>query len=156
MATFSSDTQNFGYPMNKGKDIFDLSQRFYFEAAHTLNRSYETEGSLRIHGHTYEAEVTISGSPDMTSGMIVDLTLLRMEIERVRLMLDHRFLDEVKELGPATLENLTFFIHNQMKSNFPNLSQVIVERRLSGDKCTYRCNNTANNNIKPISDIHNK
>ena len=124
--------------MNTRTNIFDLSQRFYFECAHTLHRSYETEGSLRIHGHTYEAEVTVSGPQDPTTGMIVDLALLRKEIERVRSMLDHRFLDEVKDLGPATLENLTVYIRNQMETTFPNLTSVMVERRASGDRCLLR------------------
>jgi 6-pyruvoyltetrahydropterin/6-carboxytetrahydropterin synthase len=126
--------------MNPPTNVFELSQRFYFEAAHTLHRSNETEGSLRIHGHTYEAEVTVSGSSDPVTGMIVDLALLRKEIERVRSMLDHRLLDEVKELGPATLENLTVFIRNQMKITFPNLTSVMVERRASGDRCVLRWN----------------
>ena len=95
MATFSSDTQDIGNPMTQTNDIFDLSQRFYFEAAHTLHRSYEGEESLRIHGHTYEAEVTVSGRQDQKSGMIVDLAQLLNEIERVRKMLDHRFLDDI-------------------------------------------------------------
>ena len=124
--------------MNTVTNVFELSQRFYFEAAHTLHRSYETEGSLRIHGHTYEAEVTVSGSSDPVTGMIVDLALLRREIERVRAMLDHRFLDEIEELGPATLENLTVFIKNQMQYTFNNLSSVMVERRASGDRCVLR------------------
>ena len=126
--------------MNPPTNVFELSQRFYFEAAHTLHRSNETEGSLRIHGHTYEAEVTVSGSSDPVTGMIVDLALLRKEIGRVRSMLDHRLLDEVKELGPATLENLTVFIRNQMKITFPNLTSVMVERRASGDRCVLRWN----------------
>lgn len=124
--------------MNKSNDIFDLTQRFYFEAAHTLHRSYEAKGSLRIHGHTYEAEVTVSGYPDAESGMVVDLAQLLNEIERVRKMLDHRFLDDVEGLGPATLENLTVFIRNQMSTTFPNLSSVMVERRVSGDRCLLR------------------
>ena len=70
--------------------VCELSQRFYFEAAHTLNRGIETESSRRIHGHTYEAEVTVAGQPDATSGMLIDLGYLRSEITRVREMLDHR------------------------------------------------------------------
>jgi 6-pyruvoyltetrahydropterin/6-carboxytetrahydropterin synthase len=139
METVSTNTQNFGNPMKTSIDIFDLSQRFYFEAAHTLHRTYETEGSLRIHGHTYEAEVTVSGLPNPESGMIVDLTNLRNEIERVKSLLDHQFLDEVEGLGPATLENLSLFIRNQMLNIFPNLSSVMVERRASGDRCLLRC-----------------
>jgi len=125
--------------MNSLGNVFDLSQRFYFEAAHTLRRNYEAEGSIRIHGHTYEAEVTISGSIDPVTGMVADLGLLKEEIDRVRSMLDHRFLDEIEELGPATLENLTVFIRNQMRNRFSNLTAVMVERRVSGDRCVLRC-----------------
>ena len=38
---------------------FTLSQRFFFDAAHTLQREIEAEGSRRIHGHTYHAEVSV-------------------------------------------------------------------------------------------------
>ena len=99
--------------------VCELSQRFYFEAAHTLHRSIETEGSLRIHGHTYEAEVTLQGQPDPETGMLIDLAHLRQEIARVREMLDHRFLDEVDDLGPATLENLCAFLRRHLQVSLP-------------------------------------
>ena len=57
--------------MSQINKIFELSQKFYFEAAHTLNRSYESEGSKKIHGHTYHAEITITGTPEIDSGMIL-------------------------------------------------------------------------------------
>jgi 6-pyruvoyltetrahydropterin/6-carboxytetrahydropterin synthase len=117
---------------------YELSQRFYFEAAHTLKRSIETEGSLRIHGHTYEAEVTVSGYADPNTGMLVDLGYLRQQVARVREMLDHHFLDEIELLGPATLENLCGFIRNQLKPTLPQLSSVLVERKASGDRCVLR------------------
>ncbi len=117
---------------------YELSQRFFFEAAHTLNRRIETEGSLRIHGHTYEAEVTVVGQPDPTSGMLIDLGYLRGEITRVKEMLDHRFLDEVQGLGSATIENLCAFIRAQMEDSVPGLCAVMIERRASGDRCVLR------------------
>lgn len=116
--------------------LFHLSQRFYFEAAHTLTREHEAEGSSRIHGHTYEAEVTIEGVPDPNNGMILDLAILRDEIRRIRELLDHRFLDDVEGLGPATLENLTVFIKEQMIVKVSTIKMIMVERRASGDKCT--------------------
>ncbi|WP_222935237.1 6-carboxytetrahydropterin synthase [Pseudomonas fluorescens] len=118
--------------------ICELSQRFYFEAAHTLNRGIETESSRRIHGHTYEAEVTVAGQPDANSGMLIDLGYLRSEIARVREMLDHRLLDEVEDLGPATIENLCAFIRKQLENSVTSLCAVMVERRLSGDRCVLR------------------
>lgn len=123
---------------SNSKTVCELSQRFFFEAAHTLHRSIETEGSLRIHGHTYEAEVTVSGVPDSVSGMLVDLSYLRSEIARVRDLLDHRFLDEVPGLGPATIENLCAFIRLQLEKSVPNLCAVMIERRASGDRCVLR------------------
>lgn len=123
---------------SNSRTVCELSQRFFFEAAHTLHRSIETEGSLRIHGHTYEAEVTVSGVPDAVSGMLVDLSYLRSEIARVRDLLDHRFLDEVPGLGPATIENLCAFIRLQLEDSVPNLCAVMIERRASGDRCVLR------------------
>lgn len=118
--------------------VCELSQRFFFDAAHTLNRTVETTGSLRIHGHTYEAEVTLCGKPDAHTGMLMDLSHLRSEIARVRDMLDHRFLDDIPDLGPATLENLCAFVGMQLQVNLPSLCSIMIERRASGDKCILR------------------
>ncbi|MEY4490532.1 MAG: hypothetical protein RLY41_338 [Pseudomonadota bacterium] len=114
---------------------YELSQRFYFEAAHTLRRKIDAEGSLRIHGHTYHAEVTIAGKPDPESGMMMDLAFLRQEVEKVREKLDHHFLDEVPGLGPATLENLCAFIYNDLKAALPHIHCITIERPASGDTC---------------------
>lgn len=114
---------------------YEISQKFYFEAAHTLHREIDAEGSRRIHGHTYHAEVTLSGSPSLDSGMVVDLGILRREIEKVREILDHRFLDEIADLGPATLENLCAFIGKRLSGSLPNVVRICVKRPASGDSC---------------------
>lgn len=117
---------------------YELTQRFYFEAAHTLRRQVDAEPSRRIHGHTYLAEVTVAGTPDPASGMVVDLAHLRRAIEALRDQLDHRLLDEVPGLGPATLENLCAFIARALGDEGWNLAQVVVRREASGDACRLR------------------
>jgi len=117
--------------------MFELSQSFYFEAAHTLERAFETESSRRIHGHTYGAEVQVQGEPG-PNGMVVDLARLRAVIAEVREQLDHRLLDDVPGLGAATLENLCLYIHRQVSAQVPGVSAVSVYRSASGDRCTYR------------------
>ena len=124
--------------MTQWKNNYELTQRFYFEAAHTLNRSYDAVGSKKIHGHTYEAEITINGTPDANTGMIVDIAQFRMEIERIRQLLDHQFLDDVADLGPATLESLSYFIFKKIQPALPNIVSVMVERKVSGDRCVFR------------------
>ena len=119
--------------------IYELSQKFFFEAAHTLHRTTaDAAGSRRIHGHTYHAEVTLLGQPNAKSGMLQDLGIVRRHIETVREKLDHQFLDDVPELGPATLENLCSFIFTNLVARCPTLVAVSVERPASGDKCVLR------------------
>lgn len=115
----------------------ELSQRFYFESAHTLRRKVEAEGSRRIHGHTYHAEVFLRGEVNAETGMLVDLAEVRAAIAQVREQLDHHLLDEVPGLGPATLENLCRFIFEQLAPQLPKLNAITVERPASGDKCRY-------------------
>jgi hypothetical protein len=68
--------------------------------------------------------------------MVVDLAYLRRNIETLRRELDHRFLDEVAGLGPATLENLCAYIWRAMELVYAGkLSCVEVRREASGDRC---------------------
>jgi 6-pyruvoyltetrahydropterin/6-carboxytetrahydropterin synthase len=117
---------------------YELSQRFFFEAAHTLQREIDPEPSRRIHGHTYLAEVTVTGVPDPSTGMLVDLGYLRSAIESVRQCLDHRLLDEVEGLGSATLENLCAYIWQRMGDFRWQLESVVIRREASGDSCRLR------------------
>ncbi len=116
----------------------EISQKFFFDAAHTLRREIEAEGSRRIHGHTYQVEVSIAGQIDPVTGMVMDLGLVRAAIEQLRPRLDHHLLDEVEGLGPATLENLASFIWRAIAVALPGLVQVHIWRDGVGDSCTLR------------------
>lgn len=118
--------------------IYELSQKFFFEAAHMLNRDIDADASQRIHGHTYHAQVTISGEPDPATGMVNDLGHMRNEIAVVRDMLDHRLLNEVPDLNHATMEDLCRFIFVNLQKSLPNIVQVVIERKASGDSCVLR------------------
>src|SRR5688572_30718671 len=115
--------------------MFELSKQFRFDAAHTLERAIETESSRRIHGHSYRAEVTVRGQPDPATGMVVDLGLLQRALEEARAALDHRFLDEINDLGPATMENLSRWIWDRIQPSVTNLHKVAVFRDSSGETC---------------------
>jgi len=119
--------------------MIEVTERFGFDAAHTLQRHVDAEGSRRIHGHSYQAEVAIEGEIDPTSGMVVDLGILARTLEGVRDGLDHRFLDEVEGLGPATLENLAMWIWAKLQdASIGGLTRVTVLRESAGETCTYR------------------
>lgn len=114
---------------------YELSQRFQFEAAHTLEREIDAVPSKRIHGHTYHAEVTLRGMPDAKTGMLMDLGHFRSVLADVQELLDHHLLNEVEGLGKPTLEGLCAFIAARLHEPLPALSAVKVWRA-SGDSCT--------------------
>ena len=120
---------------NKNNNTFEVCQRFYFDAAHSLKREIEAEGSRRIHGHTYQAEVAVRGALDTKTGMVMDIGSIRIEVAKVRELLDHHLLDEVPNLGIPTLENLCIYIEKTMRENGLALSRVSVWRESLGDRC---------------------
>ena len=116
--------------------LFTISQRFFFDAAHTLRREIEAEGSRRVHGHTYHAEVFLTGPRDPATGMVLDLGLLRQGLAVVREQLDHHMLDDVTGLGTPTLENLCLFIAKALPADLrASVSRVRVWREALGDSC---------------------
>ncbi len=117
--------------------MHELSKEFRFDAAHTLHRDIDAEGSRRIHGHSYRAQVTLRGRPDPATGMLVDLGLFERALADARDGLDHRFLDEINDLGPGTMENLSSWIWRKVEAVCPGLSKVTVIRDSTGDICSY-------------------
>jgi 6-pyruvoyltetrahydropterin/6-carboxytetrahydropterin synthase len=117
--------------------MWELSKSFRFDAAHTLDRVVAAEPSRRIHGHSYRAEVTVRGAPDAKTGMIIDLGLFEQALNTTHDGLDHRFLDEIPDLGPATLENLSAWIWRKLAPTCAGLSRVTVFRDSSGETCSY-------------------
>ena len=120
--------------------MWELTKSFGFEAAHTLHRDIAREASQRIHGHSYKAEITVAGTPDPASGMVMDIGLLEQKLSAVRARLDHQFLDDIKDMGPATMENIARWIWDQLVITGPNTSlvRVTVLRESCGERCAYQ------------------
>lgn len=117
--------------------MFELTKEFRFEAAHTLERTIGAEPSRRIHGHSFRAAVTLRGRPDPATGMVVDLGVFEGALAEARDGLDHRFLDEIDDLGPATLENLSAWVWRKIAPACPGLVRVTIHRDSCGEACAY-------------------
>jgi 6-pyruvoyltetrahydropterin/6-carboxytetrahydropterin synthase len=86
--------------------MYVLTVRDHFDAAHSL-RGYAGECS-RLHGHTWDVEVSVEGRDLDGVGILYDFKRLKAELRAVLDDYDHRNLDET---GPfdgmnATAENL--------------------------------------------------
>ncbi len=118
--------------------MWELTKSFRFDASHTLDRSIATEASKRIHGHSYRAEVTVQGEADAKTGMVVDFGLLDRTLAEARDGLDHHMLDDVPDLGPATMENLAAWIWRKLAPVTNGLVKVTVFRDSQGESVSFR------------------
>ena len=116
--------------------MWELTKSFRFEAAHALAGTTLGEASEEIHGHSFRAEVSIRGTPNPDTGMVLDLGLLDAGIAEVRKQLDHKLLNKVEALGLPTLENLSRFIWERVQ-HAGQLTRVSVHRDSCNESCTY-------------------
>jgi 6-pyruvoyltetrahydropterin/6-carboxytetrahydropterin synthase len=116
--------------------MWELTKGFRFEAAHALPGTTLGEASQEIHGHSFRAEVTIRGTPDPATGMVLDLGLLDRALADMQKTLDHKFLNNIAALGAPTLENLTRFIWDRVQ-HAGKVTRVSVHRDSCNESCTY-------------------
>ena len=116
--------------------MWELTKSFRFEAAHSLPGTTLGNASMEIHGHSFRAEVSVRGTPDLATGMVLDLGLLERGMSEVRNKLDHRLLNDVEGLGPPTLENLASLIWDYVQ-HAGHVTRVSVHRDSCGESCTY-------------------
>ena len=90
------------------------------------------------HGHNYDLEVVISGTPDPLTGRIISLELLDTIVnEKVIEPIDHRNLNEVLETGstpPPTTEVLIRDIWNRLANSIPSPAELKLLRILETEK----------------------
>jgi 6-pyruvoyltetrahydropterin/6-carboxytetrahydropterin synthase len=116
--------------------MWELTKSFRFEAAHALPGTTWGPASEEIHGHSFRAEVTIRGTPDPATGMVLDLGLLERSMADVRAALDHKLLNKVEALGPPTLENISRFVWERLQ-HAGTLAKVSIHRDSCNESCTY-------------------
>ncbi|MBE3557709.1 MAG: 6-carboxytetrahydropterin synthase [Ktedonobacteraceae bacterium] len=110
-----------------------LTRRATFSAAHRLwSTSLSAEENYAIydkcanphgHGHNYVLEVTVRGTPDPITGMIINLTDLKQIVnEQIIQQVDHKHLNhDVSWLADTipTTEMLAFRFWQRLEQSFP-------------------------------------
>ncbi|MFP4002719.1 MAG: 6-carboxytetrahydropterin synthase QueD [Alphaproteobacteria bacterium] len=115
----------------------EITKTFSFEAAHHFRHMPEGHPYRRLHGHSFVAEVTLSGAPDPETGWVADFAEVDRALDEVRAVLDHHLLNEIEGLENPSLENLAMWIARQLRPALPALTRVTVRRPSCGEACTF-------------------
>src|SRR5437588_9963210 len=115
--------------------MIEITQEFTFDAAHRLDAG--APENRRIHGHSFYAEVTLRGEPDSRTAMLREFGAVKEVLGGIAEELDHRLLNDLKDLGAPTLENITRWVFLKARAQFPDVVRVLVRRRTYGVSCMY-------------------
>jgi len=105
--------------------MMTLTYTAKFDAAHYLP---EYNGPCRnLHGHTWRVEVEITGTPDPSTGMIVDFREMKKALEEI--LPDHTLINThplFAEIKFPTAESLSLIFFYEIKKRFPSIRRVTV------------------------------
>lgn len=97
---------------------------FTFDAAHYLPNLPPTHKCASLHGHTYHLRVYAEGTPDETSGWVIDFGEIKTIVKPILEQLDHKCLNNISGLENPTCELTAVWIWQQLKPNLKALSRI--------------------------------
>ena len=120
----------------RGDGMYRLRIESHFDAAHKLI-GYEGK-CAELHGHTWKVEVFVVGEKLNGVGILVDFNLLEENLSEIIGRLDHKLLNDLKEVGNPTCENLSKYIFENLK-DIPKHVKLEKVRVWEGEKswCEY-------------------
>lgn len=116
--------------------MVEIGYEFGFDAAHrfaAVPRGHKYRG---VHGHSFRVEIALRGAPRPPHGFVVDLEKIERACAALRVQLDHKLLNTIKDLNNPSLENLAFWIWTRLSRRFPGLARVTVRRDSLGQSAT--------------------
>lgn len=112
----------------------EIFKVFTFEAAHRLPNVPEGHKCARLHGHSFQVEVRVSGPIDPLSGWVMDFADIKDAFAPIYDQLDHNYLNEIPGLENPTSEVLARWIWDRLITTLPTLSRIVVY-----ETCTSGC-----------------
>ena len=91
----------------------------------------------RLHGHSFKAEIVVSGECHPKLGWVMDYADISDAFKPLWEKLDHHYLNEISGLENPTSENVALWIWQRLKPKLPQLTEVVVAETCTA-KCIYR------------------
>ena len=116
----------------------EIWKEFSFDAAHLLPNVPEGHKCRRLHGHSWQCEIHVSGEVGQESGWVCDFEDLQDAFQPLYEQVDHHYLNEVDGLENPTSENLAKWIWQRLKPELVGLSKIVVQETCNAGGI-YRC-----------------
>jgi 6-pyruvoyltetrahydropterin/6-carboxytetrahydropterin synthase len=109
-------------------------KEFTFDAAH------RTEPFEGLHGHSFRVRVVMTGEVDPVFGWSHNLYAVEQCISGTRILLDHKYLNDIDGLSTPTIENVAIWLWRHLGKSLSGIDRVEVSRGAEGhaEGCIYR------------------
>ncbi|MEK9672446.1 MAG: 6-carboxytetrahydropterin synthase [Rhodospirillaceae bacterium] len=94
----------------------DRFMEFQFVAAQRLSGVPRDHAAARLHGHTFQVRVVLSGEPEPGTGWIIDPAEMRARAGAVIAEVDHRHLNDLPGLENPSTENLARHLQKRLST----------------------------------------
>ena len=103
---------------------YTITKQFKFEAAHSLPHLPECHQCHRLHGHSYEVIIGVSGP--LVNEWVQDYADISAAVKPLIDSLDHRNLNDILPCA-TTAENLAAWMWGRLAPSLPMLSRIEVK-----------------------------
>ena len=117
--------------------VTTLFKDFNFEAAHHLPYVPKGHKCARLHGHSFQVRIEVTGEVDPLTGWVMDFSEIKAAFKPILDQLDHYYLNDIDGLENPTSEVLAQWIWQKLKPMLPLLSAVRVKETCTAG-CIYR------------------
>lgn len=115
---------------------FELKQLFRIESARRLTGLPDSHPCSRLHGHSFQIELTLVGERQAQTGWVIDYHQITEIMKPILTQIDHHVLNDIPGLENPTSENLCFWLFEKVKKSLPELTRVTV-RETPDTACSY-------------------
>jgi 6-pyruvoyltetrahydropterin/6-carboxytetrahydropterin synthase len=114
-----------------------LTKDYSFEAAHTLPHVPIGHKCARMHGHSFQVEISVEGEIDPHQGWLMDHSDISSVMEPILKELDHAYLNDISGLENPTFEVLAGWIWEKLAPILPCLAEIVIHETPTA-RCSYR------------------
>ncbi len=112
----------------------EIYKEFSIEAAHRLPHVPAGHKCARLHGHSFQISIHVSGAVEPQAGWVMDFADIKAAFHPIYERLDHHYLNDISGLENPTSENLARWIWRELKPALPLLSKITIK-----ETCTSGC-----------------
>jgi 6-pyruvoyltetrahydropterin/6-carboxytetrahydropterin synthase len=113
-----------------------IYKKYFFDAAHFMNNFKKNHKYSRLHGHSYEVIIKISGHIDKKNNWVFNYDDVDNLMNPLIKKLDHQTLNNIKGLENPTSENIAKWFWKNLKKKISKLESIEINRpRIGG--CIY-------------------